>query len=155
MNECITKKINGEMLIGYFNEESKKFFDKLKIGEYLQLEIKEIRNYQQLKMLWAVCDMIAQNITEGLEHLDSKKKVMEYMKLRLGYIDYMIQVPDKTGQIRTHLKTKSISFDKMSQSEADKFTEQFMILAEKILEVSRSQIHENIQYFDSNLLDDR
>jgi hypothetical protein len=83
----------------------------------LFVDIHEARNYPQLKLFWSMCRTIADN--HRLEHyadLDTARKVAEWAKLKLGYFDYTITMGG-----RTHIKTKSISYNRMTQEEWRKF----------------------------------
>jgi hypothetical protein len=147
------KKDNGLVPI---NSSGNKFVGDLEQGQIVTVEVKKIRNYQQIKMAWAICDLIAQNARqEGYEALDSKRKVMEAIKLKLHYIDYYFTLPDKSGNQRVHVKTKSISYGKMSQDEWQKFLEEFLVECEKISQASKQDILENYGEYDADVSDDR
>jgi len=122
---------------------------KLDEGEVISADIHQTRNYQQLKMFWAICRAVADNFREEkFRDLDTARKVAEYVKLKLGYVDYRIVIAD-----RTHIRTKSISYAKMTQEQFQKFLNDAIQVLETIgsVKASNIQIHE----YDGEIEDDR
>jgi hypothetical protein len=90
---------------------------KLRDGEALEFEARRARIYPHLQKYWALCNMVAENKRiDGLESLDTREAVHEYVKLKLGLVDLRIVVKD-----RVHLKTKSINYASMDQEEFSDF----------------------------------
>ena len=86
-------------------------------GEALEFETRKARAYPHLQKYWALCNLVAENRRrEGLESIDTREAVHEYVKLKLGLVDFRIVVKD-----RVHLKTKSINYASMDQDEFSEF----------------------------------
>ena len=121
------------------DEATTKFINKLKPGEVFEAEVRNVRNYQQLKMLWAYAHAISENYkNEIFKDLDTARKIIEYIKLKLGYVDYRIVIKD-----RVHIKTKSISYNKMSQEEFKVFLDGALKIMDNIAGYSHKDIDIN------------
>jgi len=129
------------------DDKTKDWCDKLKNGEVFDADVQTMRNYQQLKMFWATCKCIAENYRKEIyRDLDSARKVCEYVKLKLGFVDYRIVMKD-----HVHLKTKSISYSKMSQEEWQKFMNDAMIVLNKISSLDKLEL----LLYENDVEDDR
>jgi len=91
-------------------------------GEFVNCKLDFIhqRSAEQLNLFWACCGVIADN-TENINY-NTKDKVYEQLRLKLGFIDYRISHHDpETGKLTTHYKTKSLSKSNCNHQEATQF----------------------------------
>ena len=140
---------NNELALYPADDKAIKFFNKLGIGEMTSHDVYELRNGQQLKMFWALCRSVADNYREDkFKDLDTARKVCEYIKLKLGYVDYRIVMGD-----HVHIKSKSISYSKMPQEEWKKFLDDAMPIIETLGGVSAKDIE--VDHYDGDIEDDR
>jgi len=86
--------------------------------------VKKPRSYEQLKMYWALCEIVSENTDDP--NWNSKVKVDEQCKIQLRHIDTRIVI---NGAV--HIKTKSISFQELPHIEAcGFFTDAFQLMAD-------------------------
>lgn len=130
MNITVLKnKINkddiGKSVYFPMMESDKKSCRQFSDGEILSIEIKKSRFYPLLQKFWATCNLVAQNhkAYPELNDLCNAEAVCEYVKLKVGLVDYRIVVKD-----HVHIKTKSISYSGMDNAE-------FKIFFENAIEV--------------------
>jgi len=114
----------------------KKFGD----GEILQAEVKRDRFYPLTQKYWALCNLIAQNYRrDGLEMLDNKNIVDEYIKLKLNVIESRIVFPDG----RVHVKTGSIAHKAKDRDEFQEFYDRAVEVMEWISGIPRHELEFN------------
>ncbi len=160
MKEFLKKTITiddmGNPALIPVSDSAQKYLRKIENGEIVSCEVKEFRNYQQLKMFWACCNTVSMNARrKGFEECDTKEKVAEYVKLKLGYVEYRLIVTDSKGNSHVHLKTKSISYAKMTNDEFKEFLNLALIELEKISTVSANDIKANANHYDTEIACDK
>jgi hypothetical protein len=156
IKHTITSDDIGIQCLLPISDTANKWINKKADGEVFEIETKELRNYQQLKMAWAICRMIADNKKKPeYSQLDTVRAAMEAIKLKLRYIDYYFSIPDKRGNQVLHFKTKSISYAKMSTEEWNEFFPKFLEKAEEISTNSKQEIMENYHHYDGEVENDK
>lgn len=78
-----------------------------KDGSEFLAETKAPRNLKQLKLFWALCNVVAENDTT----YNTKEKAKEQLLMDLRYVDCFFH---KDGTM--HVRTKSIAFESMEQA---------------------------------------
>jgi len=87
------------------------------------------RSYDQLKLYWACCKTVAENIDNPA--LTTKQQVSFYVKVELRFIESMI-VYD--GQV--HVLPRSISFAELPMAEACNFFDRAFAVMAKLLGIT-------------------
>lgn len=84
---------------------------KLAHDDLVTVEIRKSRNLQHHRLFWALCSLVADNVT-GV----TAEQVAGVLKLKTGHCD-----PVKTADGTIHMIPKSISFAAMDQTEFSAF----------------------------------
>lgn len=118
-----TKEDIGKHVYIPVHDSDIKFCIKQGEGVVFISDIKRDRRYPLLQKYWATCNLVAQNkkAFDELEFFDTKEKISEFIKLKLGLIECMITIKDVDGNEHTNRRTKSISNAKMDQTEFQDF----------------------------------
>ena len=132
--------------------EDKEKVDKLPVGEPFQIKYVEIRNVRFLRKYWALVNIILQNIPETVEEnlmknhqfrIKTKDDVHFYIKIKNGFIEK--KYIGKDGNIAW--VPKSISFDKMSESDFEEFFSKAIDTACELLTVESDEIMNELMNF--------
>ncbi len=112
--EMISDIANGRQGLFPFYPKGVNALKRIPIGEVKIVDIKSERFYPHLQKYWATCNLVALNnkAFEGLDEMDHRDKVDEYVKLKTHHVDYRIVIND-----RVHIRTKSIGYDTLDQEE--------------------------------------
>ena len=111
---------------------------KLPVGGEVYFEYKPKRNYRFHKKLFALLNFI-------LSHQSYYKdidNILEIVKFRAGYFDTILMHNGKK-----HFKTKSISFEKMDNTEFEKFYGKVIDVAVELVGVGREDLENEILRF--------
>ncbi|PKL19549.1 MAG: hypothetical protein CVV49_00500 [Spirochaetae bacterium HGW-Spirochaetae-5] len=109
-------------------------------GEIIQAEVKRDRFYPLTQKYWALCNLVANNYRrEGLEMLDHKNVVDEYIKLKLNVIESRIVFPDG----RIHVRTGSIANKAKDKDEFQEFYDRAVEVMEWISGIPRFELELN------------
>ncbi len=109
-------------------------------GEIIQAEVKRDRFYPLTQKYWALCELVANNHRrDGLESLDTKNAVDEYIKLKLNIIDSRMVFPDG----RVHVKTGSISNAAKDRDEFQEYYNQAVDIMSWITGISPQELEDN------------
>jgi len=106
-----------------FSEDDKKRCREFKERQIIRADlvgVKKPRSYQQLKLFWARCRIVADN-TRDPDNWGTAEKVAEQIKVALQYVDMKRCIVRPDGSV--HVAYRSISFKELPHMEACAFFE--------------------------------
>jgi len=125
-----------------FSEEDQEKLRGYKDNQVVRAKVqgaKKPRSYQQLKLFWACCRSVADNVDDP--HWNTKDKVAFQIKVALQFVDMAQTIVDSKGNIHVHYR--SIAFKNLPHMDACNFFDRaFDIMARK-LNVDRETLLNN------------
>ena len=73
------------------------------------------RNYELLKLYWAICETVSQNAPEGMPELNTAQGVHNQVRWDLREFETFYMKTDKHGHNMVAFEYKSISYEKMTE----------------------------------------
>lgn len=137
MKITLIKQLNNTFKIAFDSDFDKT--KKIKVGEPLEYEYKQLRNIRFHRKLFALLNMVFQNqeIYNNIEHLRKD------LTIEAGYYDLRANIHGE--EIK---EAKSISFANMDQDEFDSYYSSVLDTVVKYFNFDKQDIIDNIeQYF--------
>lgn len=106
-----------------------------KVGSEVMADPKGARNPKQLRLFWALCDVVAHHD----EHYTDKERAKEGILRALEHVDTFV---DRQGNL--HISTKSIAFESMTQAEFNRLFDRAIHVVVQWLGWQPSQVQEQV-----------
>lgn len=116
-----------------------KYYDKLKLGEEVEVEIRKPRNIGHHRKFFSLLNLVFQNQDE----FDNMEDFRAVFTMRMGYYRIVPIFDRKTGSEKAPIYLpKSISFANMDQLEFDDFYNKALDVAYDLIGVEQSELRD-------------
>jgi len=140
MKITVQKQLNGSFMPMYNSDCDKA--KKYKVGDSLEISMRKPRNPLHHKKLFAIINMCLQNMPDYMhQKYATSDSILDELKLQCGYYEMRVTLTGKRFYV-----PKSISFEKMDQTEFEKFYDKSLdiVLRYFLRGLTRKQVEEHL-----------